>query len=116
MIPRIDGDDSDWAMVPESYLIGSDQLHDDTGQHPKPDPKTLDVHVKLGWVKGLNRLYFLYEATDNFWDFADPGSGSTEQHPLHAYKAAWDYVVVVLSVEGPAGKSRLSKVWDVSVR
>jgi hypothetical protein len=28
--------------------------------------------VRVGWVKGLNRLYFLYEATDNYWDFASP--------------------------------------------
>ena len=26
MIPRIDGDTSDWAMVPENYVIGTDQL------------------------------------------------------------------------------------------
>ena len=31
MIPRIDGDASDWAMVPESYTIGIDQLHN---EHP----------------------------------------------------------------------------------
>jgi PKD domain len=72
-IPRIDGDASDWAMVPESYSIGLDQMHDDEKKHAAPDPKDLDVHVKVGWVKGLNRLYFLYEAYDNFWDFADPG-------------------------------------------
>jgi hypothetical protein len=72
-IPRIDGDDSDWAMVPESYSIGLDQMHDDEHKYDKPDPKELDVHVKVGWVKGLNRLYFLYEAYKNFWDFADPG-------------------------------------------
>src|SRR5688572_1896475 len=71
-IPRIDGDASDWAMVPESYLVGTDQLWDDSKKHPAPDPKTLDVRVKVGWVKGLNRLYFLYEATDNYWDFARP--------------------------------------------
>ncbi|MGA2278466.1 MAG: PKD domain-containing protein [Terracidiphilus sp.] len=72
-IPRIDGDDSDWAMVPESYSIGLDQMSDDEHIHDKPDPKELDVHVKVGWVKGLNRLYFLYEAYKNFWDFADSG-------------------------------------------
>jgi hypothetical protein len=72
-IPRIDGDVSDWAMVPESYVVGTDQLHDDTRQHSAPDPKTLDVRVKVGWVKGLNRLYFLYEAYDNYWDFSLPG-------------------------------------------
>lgn len=72
-IPRVDGDASDWAMVPESYVIGMDQLHDDTGRHIAPDPKTLDVRVKVGWVKGLNRLYFLYEAYDDYWDFSLPG-------------------------------------------
>jgi PKD domain len=72
-IPRIDGNADDWAMVPDSYAIGTDQLTDDTGKYPHPDPKTLDVKVKVGWVKGLNRLYFLYEATDDYWDFALPG-------------------------------------------
>jgi hypothetical protein len=72
-IPRIDGDASDWAMVPESYSIGLDQMHDDEHKHATPDPTDLDVHVKVGWVKGLNRLYFLHEAYDNFWDFSDPG-------------------------------------------
>ena len=71
-IPRIDGNADDWAMVPESYVVGTDQLQDDTHKHPGPDPKTLDVRVKVGWVKGLNRLYFLYEAYDNYWDFSRP--------------------------------------------
>jgi len=26
--------------------------------------------VKVGWVRGQNHLYFLYEAQDNYWDFA----------------------------------------------
>jgi hypothetical protein len=72
-IPRIDADPSDWAMVPESYSIGLDQMSDDEHKHAHPDPKDLQIHVKVGWVKGLNRLYFLYQAYDNFWDFADPG-------------------------------------------
>ena len=48
------------------------------------------------------------------WDFGDSTS-STEQFPIHQYKDAGKYVVV-LYVEGPAGKSRLSKIWDVIVR
>ena len=72
-IPRIDGDTSDWAMVPERYVVGTDQLVDDTKKHAGPDPKTLDVRVRVGWVKGLNRLYFLYEASDDYWDFSLPG-------------------------------------------
>jgi hypothetical protein len=75
MIPRIDGDDSDWAMVPDSYAIGMDQLEDTEapgGHGTNRDPKKLDVKVKVGWVKGLNRLYFLYEADKDYWDFSRP--------------------------------------------
>jgi hypothetical protein len=72
-IPRIDGNTDDWAMVPDSYAIGTDQLHDDSGKYPGPTPKTLDVKVKVGWVKGMNRLYFLYQASDDYWDFSQPG-------------------------------------------
>ncbi|HYP13799.1 MAG TPA: PKD domain-containing protein [Bryobacteraceae bacterium] len=73
MIPRVDGNTDDWKMVPDSYAIGMDQLVDDSKPERKPDPKDLDVKVKVGWVKGLNRLYFLYEADDNYWDFSRPG-------------------------------------------
>lgn len=72
-IPRIDGDTGDWAIVPDRYVVGTDQLRDDSGKHPRPNPKTLDVRVRVGWVKGLNRLYFLYEAYDDYWDFSQPG-------------------------------------------
>lgn len=72
-IPRIDGNSSDWEMVPDSFIIGSDQLVNDNNKTQLPDSKNLDVKVKVGWVKGMNRLYFLYEAYDNYWDFARPG-------------------------------------------
>jgi PKD repeat protein len=48
------------------------------------------------------------------WDFGDRHT-SNEQHPLHAYQAAGEYVVT-LEVEGPAGKSRWTKVRDVVLR
>jgi hypothetical protein len=83
MIPRIDGNDDDWAMVPDSYAIGMDQLVNteaplvsdlSSAREETPrDPKKLDVKVKVGWVKGLNRLYFLYEAYKDYWDFSAPG-------------------------------------------
>jgi hypothetical protein len=72
-IPRIDGKDDDWSIVPDNYSITLADMHDDEHKHARPDPKDLDIKVKVGWVKGLNRLYFLYEAYDNYWDFADPG-------------------------------------------
>lgn len=68
-IPRIDGDLSDWAIVPDSYAVGADQLVDTVRGHGADrDPKDLDVRVRVGWVKGLNRLYFSYEASDDYWN------------------------------------------------
>lgn len=70
-IPRIDGNAEDWSIVPDSYAIGTKELRETVmGLDDKHDPKNLDVKVKVGWVKGLNQLYFLYEAHDNYWDFA----------------------------------------------
>src|SRR5690349_5619668 len=70
MIPSVDGKTDDWNMVPADYIVGMDQLWDDSKKQPVADPKNLDVKVKVGWVKGMNRLYFLYEAYDNYWDFS----------------------------------------------
>jgi hypothetical protein len=72
-IPRVDGDASDWDIVPESYVVGSKELVDGSTKPRRHDPKNLDVRVRVGWVKGLNRLYFLYEAYDDYWDFSQPG-------------------------------------------
>jgi len=73
MIPRIDGNTDDWTDFPNEYIVGTDQLWDDSKHYPAVDPKNLDVKVKVAWVKGLNRLYFLYEAYDDYWDFSLPG-------------------------------------------
>lgn len=72
-IPTIDGNADDWKIVPESYVVGMNELWEDSGKHAKADPKNLDVRVKVAWVKGLNRLYFLYEGYDDYWDFSLPG-------------------------------------------
>ena len=64
-IPRIDGNADDWAMVPKDYIIGLDQLSETVRGHgTNHDRADLDVQVRVGWVKGLNQLYFLYEASD----------------------------------------------------
>jgi hypothetical protein len=70
-IPRIDGKAGDWSIVPDSYTIGVDQLRETVvGIGDGRDPANLDVKVKVGWVSGQNHLYFLYEASDNYWDLA----------------------------------------------
>ncbi|MFC1607025.1 PKD domain-containing protein [Candidatus Latescibacterota bacterium] len=69
MIPRIDGDTNDWDMVTDDYAYGTDQLSDTVkGNETNHDTSDLDVKVRVGWVKGLNRLYFLYEAYDDYWN------------------------------------------------
>ncbi len=104
-IPRIDGDTADWNLVPPGYAIGTDQLRDTVGNQSF-NPKDLDVRVRLGWVKGLNRLYFLYEAYDDYWDFSRSDlhndifevvvdgdlSGGPFIKQMHPYKALniWD--------------------------
>jgi hypothetical protein len=69
MIPRIDGNIDDWNMVPISYAIGTEELSEtELGKGPNHDLNDLDVKVRVGWVKGLNRLYFCYEAYDDYWN------------------------------------------------
>jgi hypothetical protein len=51
----------------------SEFMDTEQGHGMNHDPKKLDVKIKVGWVKGENRLYFLYEATKGYWDFSQPG-------------------------------------------
>lgn len=68
-IPRIDGSFADWDVVPDSYVVSVEEMWDDSRKHQGINKSTLDIKVKVGWVEGLNRLYFYYEAYDDFWDF-----------------------------------------------
>jgi uncharacterized membrane protein len=54
------------------------------------------------------------QATKWKWDFGD-GASSTEQYPIHQYARGGDFTVT-LEVEGPQGKSRREKIWDVALR
>lgn len=70
MIPVIDGKTDDWKIVGDEHVVGSDQLSDTVrGIGTNIDPKDYSCKIKVGWVKGMNRLYFLYEAYDDFWKF-----------------------------------------------
>ena len=42
-IPQIDGDISDWDIVPEKYLITIDSMTEDEGNYMKPDKTTVDI-------------------------------------------------------------------------
>ena len=74
LTPSIDGDFSEWALVPDSFFIGSDQMINTVfAEDQAQDPADYALKVKVGWVNGLNRLYFYLEAYDDYWDFEDPG-------------------------------------------
>jgi PKD repeat protein len=47
------------------------------------------------------------------WEFGD-GKSSTERHPTHRYEKGGEFIVT-LSVEGPEGKAKRTKVWDVTL-
>jgi hypothetical protein len=71
--PRIDGDFSDWDIVPDSFIVGTNELVNTVfGVGIDQDPKDFDLNVKVAWVKDLNRLYFYVDAYDDYWDFIDP--------------------------------------------
>ncbi len=70
-VPTIDGNTADWAQVPQSYAITIDAMKEDEGKHAAPNKATLDVTVKVGWCRETQRLYFLYEAWDNYWRFSE---------------------------------------------
>ena len=104
MIPRIDGNTEDWDMVTEDYFYGTDLLIDvqpevpgidSTARNTPVDPKDKDVKVCIGWVKGLNRLYILYESYDNYWDFGMPGTQNDMfEIVVDADRSAGDFIFI----------------------
>ncbi|MBI3850986.1 MAG: PKD domain-containing protein, partial [Verrucomicrobia bacterium] len=54
------------------------------------------------------------EITSWKWDFGD-GQTSTERHPQHRYEKGGEFTVT-LWIEGPAGKARRAKVWDLFLK
>ena len=68
--PKIDGDPSDWKIVPGGYMIDGSHLSDTViGKGTNMDPEDLAVEVTVGWSPETNRLYFLYRMYDNMHNF-----------------------------------------------
>ena len=69
-IPKIDGDPSDWKIVPKSYRIDGSHLMDTVmGKGKHLDADDLAVEVTVGWSPKTNRLYFLYVMYDDMHNF-----------------------------------------------
>ena len=83
---------------------------------PKAGRGRLVIPESSTWTGGWWRfkMYRTGRSRSWNWDFGD-GAKSTEQHPVHTYEKPGEYVVT-LYIDGPKGKAKRSKVWDVVIR
>ena len=110
-----------WNLSPEHTMYGNATFLREFRLMPLEPQFQKPIEAKWSFkVLDMSRRLVAFEdesvgkITSWRWDFGD-GTSSTEQHPIHAYAKA-DQYVVALYIEGPAGKSRMSKVWDVWLR
>jgi len=112
-----------WNLSPEHKMYGNATLLREFRLMPlEPSlQKPIDAHWGFEVLDAAKRLVaFRDESTSTgpitswHWDFGD-NTTSTEQNPIHQYKAGAEYTVV-LDIEGAKGKSRFSRVWDVTIR
>jgi len=67
--PTLDGDLSEWDIVPEDYYVPFDSHFEYyLGLGQENDESNLSFRVVAGWSAGTNRLYFMMERFDNYWD------------------------------------------------
>ena len=75
-LPAIDGDLSEWDIVPNAYMIHGEDLHNALHGRParRMDPTDLALRSFCGWNDSLNRLYFMAEISDDIHqtDRTDP--------------------------------------------
>ena len=64
--PTLDGDLSDWAIVPDDYVITSGMHIDYETGVTLTDLADLNTKIIVGWSESTNRLYMHNELYDNF--------------------------------------------------
>ena len=67
--PTIDGNNDDWAHIPDEYTIGMDKLFD-PGQMQEAergggDLSDMNINHVVGWNDNNNKLYFVTTVFDN---------------------------------------------------
>lgn len=85
--------------------------------------KAFDAHYSFKVADVDQRIVMFHDESQGDitswkWEFGD-GTTSTEQNPTHQYKdrpGREGIYTVILTITGPAGTSRFSRVWDVHVR
>ncbi len=102
----------DLNMISDGSYLCAFRLMPLLGQYKK----SIDANWRFVTENRDERIIRFYDQsvgqiTKYHWDFGD-GTTSEEKNPVHQYKTGKEWVVI-LTVEGPAGKSVRSKVWDV---
>lgn len=105
----------DWRMIFDASFLCAFRL--------MPLEKSMQKSIGANWkyyVENEEKRIIRFddqsvgEITGWHWDFGD-GKTSEERNPVHQYSGSGLWTVV-LTVEGPAGKSVRSKVWEVVTR
>ncbi len=71
LVPVIDGNLDDWALVDDSYTVNTGQFVD-LIDGTMPDANDFDVWLRIGWNKSENKLFFAAQVTDDFHQIDRP--------------------------------------------
>ena len=75
--PMLDGALSEWDIVPDDYYVPFDSHFEYyLGLGLENDESNLSFRTVAGWSAGTNRLYFMMERFDNFWDRKGVGAAT----------------------------------------
>lgn len=67
--PTLDGDLSEWSIIPEDYFIGPEKHFDIVnGQGFNMNPADLSIRCVISWSQGTNRLYYSQVRFDDYYD------------------------------------------------
>ncbi len=73
LVPSIDGDLSDWALVDDSYVIETDHLQNLISSEVRmSDSDDFSVRLMVGWNKTANRLYIAAQVRDDIHQIDRP--------------------------------------------
>lgn len=77
LLPSIDGDLSDWALVDDSYVIRTDHLQNLIGSEVGvSDSVDFSVRLMVGWNKTANRLYIAAQVRDDIHQIDRPAGSA----------------------------------------
>ena len=74
--PTLDGNLSEWDLVPEDYSIGMDDGHLDAEGNADYDFADLNLRVIIGYSQSTEMIYFMMERFDDHYDRDGQGGGA----------------------------------------